>query len=89
MSQSCDRITYGLRKKGFFVHIIHFTNRKDPFKTDNQENGAYTAIPVAESEAHSANLGWNFIEQHLALYDPFPDVFIPNFCSACFGSCWL
>jgi hypothetical protein len=26
-------------------------------------------------------LGWDFIERRLALHDPFPDVFIPNFCS--------
>jgi hypothetical protein len=26
-------------------------------------------------------LGWDFIERRLALFDPFPDVFIPNFCS--------
>jgi hypothetical protein len=26
-------------------------------------------------------LGWDFIERRLALNDPFPDVFIPNFCS--------
>jgi hypothetical protein len=24
-------------------------------------------------------LGWDFIERRLALHDPFPDVFIPNF----------
>ena len=69
MSQSCDRITYGLRKKGFFIHIIHFTNRREPFKTDSLENGAYTAVPLSESEAHSANLGWNFIEQLDAGFD--------------------
>lgn len=63
MSQSCDRIIYGLRRRGFFIHVVHFTNRREPYKTDNLENGAYTAIPVSESEAHSANLGWNFIEQ--------------------------
>ncbi|NDJ77370.1 MAG: IS4 family transposase [Chloroflexi bacterium] len=26
-------------------------------------------------------LGWDFIERCLALHDPFPDVFVPNFCS--------
>jgi hypothetical protein len=26
-------------------------------------------------------LGWDFIERRLALHDPFPDCFIPNFCS--------
>jgi len=63
MAQSCDRITHGLRTKNIIVHIIHFNNRKAPFKTDILINGTYSAIPVSDNEAHTANLCWNFIRQ--------------------------
>jgi len=39
---------------------------------------------VDRSDRHDLSifrLGWDFIERRLALHDPFPDVFIPNFCS--------
>ncbi len=63
MAQSCDRIIYGLRDFGIQIHIIHFTNRKEPFKTDTLVNGTYTAIPVTENESHTANLCWNYINR--------------------------
>ncbi|HLF36034.1 MAG TPA: glycosyltransferase family 4 protein, partial [Cyclobacteriaceae bacterium] len=61
MSQSCDRIVNGLRKHGFRIHIIHFTNRNEPFITDSIHNGSYSVIPIYENEAHTANLCWNYI----------------------------
>jgi hypothetical protein len=39
---------------------------------------------VDRSDRHDLSifrLGWDSIERRLALHDPFPDVFIPNFCS--------
>jgi glycogen synthase len=63
MAQSCDRITYGLRQKGFIIHIIHFSSRREPFKTEILVNGTYTAVPVSENEAHTSNLCWNHINR--------------------------
>ncbi|MFC1959458.1 IS4 family transposase [Chloroflexota bacterium] len=39
---------------------------------------------VDRSDRHDLSifrLGWDFVERRLALFDPFPDVFVPNFCS--------
>ncbi len=63
MAQSCDRIVYGLREQGMDIHVIHFTNRREPFRTDRLEHGSYTAVPVHENEAHTINLCWNFIRE--------------------------
>lgn len=61
MSQSCDRIVKGVRQAGIAVHLVHLTNRRKPFYTEELINGSYTAIPVSESEGHTLNLLWNFI----------------------------
>ncbi|MDH5602931.1 MAG: glycosyltransferase family 4 protein [Cyclobacteriaceae bacterium] len=58
MAQSCDRIIRGLRNRGFYIHIIHFTNREKPFVTEEQINGTYTAIPFEDSESHILHRTW-------------------------------
>ncbi len=64
MSQSCDRIIYGLRKLDYIVEIIHFTNRgKNSIKRKQQEAGGYVSISYQESESHTINLAWNYIER--------------------------
>ncbi len=61
MAQSCDRITHTLKSLGVLIDIVHFTNRKNVFRTDNVFNGSYTAFPFEEDESHTLNLLWNFL----------------------------
>lgn len=57
MSESCDRITYFLRKSGVTLHIFHFTNRIQPFFTEKiLKNGSYTSLPLGNDLEHSYNL---------------------------------
>lgn len=63
MAQSCDRIIDGLRKEGFIIDILHFTERGVPFQTTQQLNGTYTSIPFKESESHTLNLAWNHLQK--------------------------
>ncbi len=62
MAQSCDRIIDGLRKEGFVIDIIHFIERGVPFQTIQQLNGTYTSVPFKDSESHTLNLAWNYIQ---------------------------
>ncbi len=64
MAQSCDRIVDGLRKHGYTIDILHFSNRGQGYQTVQQLGGTYTSIPFTESESHTLNLTWNFIQQH-------------------------
>lgn len=63
MAQSCDRIVSGLRKEGKIIHVIHFTNRKEAYKIEMEENGSYAAVPIHFDESHSLHLAYNFIVQ--------------------------
>ena len=63
MAQSCDRIIAGLRSRGIQIHIIHFTNRREPFKEQQQLDGTYTAIPFGEDESHTLNVAWQVVEK--------------------------
>ena len=63
MAQSCDRIIRGLRSRGNLIHIVHFSDRKDGYKTTKQINGTYTAVPPEDSEAHTLNRTWHVLEQ--------------------------
>ena len=63
MAQSCDRIIDGLRKEGFIIDILHFTESGIPFRTTQQLNGTYTSISFKESESHTLNLAWNYIQK--------------------------
>lgn len=74
MAQSCDRIISGLRTEGFFIEVVHFTNRGKHLHRHHQSNGAYTAINFEDSEAHTLNVAWNYIT-HLDSFDAI----------ACFG----
>lgn len=71
MAQSCDRITHNLRKTGIFIHIFHFTNRRKAFKTELQQNGKYTALPIVEDSSHTINLAWNYISTYSDQYTHF------------------
>jgi glycosyltransferase involved in cell wall biosynthesis len=63
MSQSCDRIVDGLRKRDFVIDVVHFASRTGLIKTTQQINGAYISVPFEDSEAHTLNLTWNYIER--------------------------
>ena len=63
MAQSCDRIVDQLRKIGYTIHVLHFTNRGTPLQVTQQLNGWYAAVPFEESEAHTLNVTWEFIRQ--------------------------
>lgn len=63
MSQSCDRIVDGLRKRGYTIDVVHFTNRIGVIKTTQQLNGQYISIPFEDGEAHTLNLTWNYLEK--------------------------
>lgn len=63
MAQSCDRIVDGLRKM-FTIDIVHFTNRTGAIKQTQQIKGHYISIPFEESEAHTLNVTWNFLQYH-------------------------
>lgn len=63
MAQSCDRIINGLRQEKVNVHIVHFTNRKEPFVTEVEENGTYSSVPVYPDESHTLHLAFNFIQK--------------------------
>jgi len=64
MAQSCDRIIDGLRKNGYWIDVLHFYDRGNVLQTIQQLNGTYTVLPVDESEAHTLNIAWNFV-QHI------------------------
>lgn len=66
MAQSCDRIVDGLRKNGYYIDVMHFCNRGQPFQTIQQLQGSYTSLPVDESESHTLNIAWNFIQHQPA-----------------------
>lgn len=61
MAQSCDRIVDNLRKAGITIHLFHFTNRKEAFKQEIQENGSYTALPMYPDESHTLHLAYNYL----------------------------
>lgn len=63
MSQSCDRIVDGLRKRDYIIDVVHFTNRTGVIKTTQQINGVYISVPFEDSEAHTLNLTWNYLEK--------------------------
>ncbi len=65
MAQSCDRIVSGLRGLGAVVDILHFTNRRKPFVAEVQLGGSYVASPIRQDIAHSLNLTYCYLEQHL------------------------
>jgi glycogen synthase len=64
MAQSCDRIIDGLRKNGYWIDVLHFYDRGNVLQTIQQLNGTYTVLPVDDSEAHTLNIAWNFV-QHI------------------------
>lgn len=64
MSQSCDRLISNFRRQNVVVDILHFTNRKQHFKTEVNVNGTYTALPKSQDTAHGLNLAFNFVENH-------------------------
>jgi glycogen(starch) synthase len=66
MAQSCDRIVDGLRKNGYQIDVLHFCNRGQAFQTVQQVQGSYTSLPVDESESHTLNVAWNFIQHQSA-----------------------
>lgn len=66
MAQSCDRIVDGLRKSGYYIDVLHFCNRGQYFQTIQQLQGSYTSLPVDESESHTLNVAWNFIQRQSA-----------------------
>lgn len=61
MAESCNRIVTSLRKRGYIIHVLHFTNRKKPFFTEQKINGSYTAIPKHHDISHTLNLCLNFL----------------------------
>jgi len=61
MAESCSRIVASLRKLNYEIHVLHFTNRKKPFFTEQKLNGSYTAIPKHHDISHTLNLGLNFL----------------------------
>ena len=63
MAQSCDRIINGLRQVGLIIHIVHFTNRKEPFISEVEENGTYTPVPVHPDESHTLHLAINYLQK--------------------------
>lgn len=63
MAVSCDRLTRNFRKNNVHVHIIHFTNRKEKFKTETTVKGTYTAVPIQNSEEFTLSLASEFILQ--------------------------
>lgn len=63
MSRSCDRIVAHLRAH-YTVDVFHFTNKFPAFKTEHQEKGTYTSVPVYEDSAHTLNTLWAFIQTH-------------------------
>ena len=77
MAQSCDRIVNGIRETGIRIHLVHLTNRRKPYLTEEVQQGSYTAIPVTESEGHTLNLLWNFIQGSGPEFDKIV-LFYPN-----------
>jgi glycosyltransferase involved in cell wall biosynthesis len=63
MAQSCDRIVDGLRKAGYVIDIFHFTENGESLRTTQQLNGSYTRVPFKESEPHTLNLAWNYLQK--------------------------
>lgn len=61
MAESCDRIVASLRRLNYVIHVLHFTNRKKPFFTEQKLNGSYTAIPKHHDVSHTLNLCLNFL----------------------------
>lgn len=65
MAQSCDRIVNGLRKSGWKVHLLHFSNRHHQIVLEKQMNGTYIAIPTNENYPHALQIGFLMLEKEL------------------------
>jgi len=66
MAQSCDRIVDGLRKIGYHIDVLHFCNVGQAHQTIQQLQGSYTSLPIDESESHTLNIAWNFLQRYPA-----------------------
>ncbi len=64
MAHSCDRIVDGLRKNGFVIDVLHFSNRGVGYQRVQQLSGTYTAVPFEESESHTLNVTWNYLQHN-------------------------
>ncbi len=62
MSESCDRITRGLRAEGVEIDLLHLRPPQASFKTRQQVNGRYLARPLDSDTGHSLNLIWNELQ---------------------------
>lgn len=62
MAQSCDRLISGLREHNYEIEIIHFTNHSGRFKRVQQQHGGYTAVNYEDSEPHTLNITWNYLQ---------------------------
>ncbi len=65
MAQSCDRIVNGLRKSGWIVHLVHFSNRHSKIQIQKQFNGNYLVIPCTENYPHTLQLGFQYIQNDM------------------------
>ncbi len=62
--------------------VLHWgKGGKSPWYLATNHAKPRPALRLYRCDLSFFRLGWDFIERRLALQDPFPDVFIPNFCS--------
>ena len=61
MAQSCDRIVFGLRKKGIQIDILHLTHYR-ALKDAAQQGGNYYCRALGDDISHSLNLIWNDLQ---------------------------
>ncbi len=88
MAQSCDRIVHQMRKRGFLIDVLHFTNRKKGFEKSEQINGWHATVPFEESESHTLNLAWEFLRgNNFSLIVCFGG-YLPMLCAPIFSK-WL
>ena len=61
MSQSCDRIVRGLRRRAVAVDVLHFTPRAcgRPWAIETQAGGRYLGCPIEDDPAHALNRAWS------------------------------
>lgn len=61
MSQSCDRIVRGLRRRGVEVDVAVFSRRHERESIEQQEQGRLLSVPVDEEPGHTIQRLWNLL----------------------------
>ncbi|MDR2275802.1 MAG: glycosyltransferase family 4 protein [Sphingobacterium sp.] len=69
MAESCGRIVRNLKRKGYEVHVLHFSNRQRPYETKKETGGNYSTLGIYDAEEYTLNLATLFVEKKKEFLD--------------------